>query len=65
MKLWHAWVGAGRFIVRAESADAAIELARKEAEEFCETPELAHELDAGADLLDSEGEPAVLDTDYS
>lgn len=65
MKIWHAWVGSGRFIVRAADAGEAVALARVAAEEYNETPERAYAHDAGAELLDSDGEPAVLDVDYS
>lgn len=65
MKLWQAWVGSGRFIVRANDEDEAIALARKRAEEYCYPPKKAHTLHAGVDLLDASGEPEVLDVDYS
>lgn len=65
MRLWHAWVGGGRFIVRAKTEQEAITLAREEAVEYNPTREEAMAHDAGADLLDPVGEAKVLDTDYS
>lgn len=65
MRLWHAWVGAGRFIVRAETEQGAITLAREEAVGYWPSRAEAMAQDAGADLLDPEGEAKVLDVDYS
>jgi hypothetical protein len=65
MKLWHVHVGPGRFIVRAEDEKHAISLARSEAENYFATREEAHEADAGADPLSTEGPVEVLDVDFS
>jgi hypothetical protein len=65
MKLWHAWVGNGRFIVRAESQEQAIELARGEAKKYSSRDEDALTDSAGAEHLSPDGPAAVLDVDYS
>ncbi len=65
MNRWHAWVGSGRFIIRAKTEQEAIVLAREEAVQYPPTREEAMAEDAGADLLDPVGDSEVLDTDYS
>lgn len=65
MKLWQAWVGGGRFLVRANDEREAIALARVAAEDYNPSVEVVQELDAGAELLDHEGDPEVLNIDYS
>lgn len=65
MRLYHVYVGPGRFIVRAEDETHAISLARREAENYFAATKEAHEADAGARPLPTEGPAEVLDTDFS
>jgi len=65
MKLWHAYVGPGRFIVRAETEAEAIALAQGEAEGYFAPGGEVEGATRGADELLVDGDPAVLDIDFS
>lgn len=64
-RLWHVSVGVGRFIVRAPDEGDALALARKEAEDYNANAEEVMRQAVHVELLSPDGEPAVLDVDYS
>jgi len=66
MKIWHVFVGSGRFLVRARTEEEAIRLASKEAKQYYPTN---HNMDEEATGIQTDlsliGESEVLDIDFS